>query len=54
MELLTDDVLIETYINAKQLQLEPDFIHLLEQEIRKRGLRIVNQDGEYKEDFSEL
>lgn len=48
MELLTDDVLMETYFNAKQLRLESAFICLIEEEIRKRGLIVVKQEGEHK------
>ena len=35
---LSDDLLIESYFKAKELQLNPYFIHLLETEIRKRSL----------------
>ena len=35
---LSDDLLIESYFKAKDLQLNPHFIHLLEIEIRKRSL----------------
>lgn len=38
MEQLSDELLIESYIKAIQLALSPDFIALLEAEIKKRGL----------------
>ena len=38
MSKLTDEVLIESYFKAKDLNLNPDFMLLLEKEIRRRFL----------------
>ncbi|MEI7025465.1 sporulation histidine kinase inhibitor Sda [Paenibacillus sp. y28] len=40
MRLLTDEALIECYAKAIYLQLEPDFIRMLENEIQRRQLQI--------------
>ena len=38
MARISDDLLIESYIKAQCLELSPDFIELLEKEMRKRSL----------------
>lgn len=38
MEKLSDDLLIESYVKARELQLNREFIHLIEQEIHRRAL----------------
>lgn len=38
MELLSDDLLIESYIKATELQLSREFIELIEQEIERRSI----------------
>ena len=38
MSKLTDELLIESYFKAKDLNLNPDFMLLLENEIRRRFL----------------
>lgn len=38
MELLSDDLLVDTYHAAVQLHLEPDFIHLLSEEMVRRQI----------------
>lgn len=38
MEQLSDDLLIESFLKANELNLCPDFLALIEQEIRKRKL----------------
>ena len=40
---LPDNLLIECYLKAKDLNLNPHFIHLLEAEIRARSLPVKNQ-----------
>ena len=40
---LPDNLLIECYLKAKDLKLNPYFIHLLEAEIRARSLPVKNQ-----------
>nr|WP_156922159.1 sporulation histidine kinase inhibitor Sda [Cohnella thermotolerans] len=35
---LNDEHLIESYVEAQRLQLEPDFIDMLRSEITRRGL----------------
>ncbi len=40
---LPDNLLIECYLKAKDLNLNPYFIHLLEAEIRARSLPVKNQ-----------
>jgi developmental checkpoint coupling sporulation initiation to replication initiation len=40
MRKLPDDLLIETYLKAKDIKLCPHFIQLLEAEIRRRSLQI--------------
>ncbi|MFD2670670.1 sporulation histidine kinase inhibitor Sda [Marinicrinis sediminis] len=39
MRLLSNEALLETYEKAVDLQLEHDFIHLIIQEMRRRGLK---------------
>jgi developmental checkpoint coupling sporulation initiation to replication initiation len=41
MEKLSDELLIESYRKAKELQLSKDFIYLIEQEIQRRSLESV-------------
>lgn len=38
MEHLSDELLLESYQKANELNLSPDFIHLIEQEISRRSL----------------
>ncbi|WP_085991841.1 sporulation histidine kinase inhibitor Sda [Oceanobacillus senegalensis] len=38
MEHLSDDLLIESYYTANDLNLSPDFISLIEEEIHRRKL----------------
>ncbi|AND42817.1 MULTISPECIES: sporulation histidine kinase inhibitor Sda [Bacillaceae] len=38
MRKLSDDLLIESYYKAKELQLSKDFIRLIETEIHRRSL----------------
>lgn len=38
MRKLSDELLIESYFKAKDLKLSPEFIHLIESEIRRRSL----------------
>lgn len=38
MRKLSDELLIETYLKAKELKLSPDFIRLLEKELHRRSL----------------
>ncbi|GGH84865.1 hypothetical protein GCM10007096_28920 [Pullulanibacillus pueri] len=43
MEKLSDDLLIESYFKARELQLSSDFITLIEHEIKRRSLDNVIQ-----------
>ncbi|WP_027724646.1 sporulation histidine kinase inhibitor Sda [Tuberibacillus calidus] len=43
MDKLSDELLIESYYKAKELQLSTDFINLIEQEIRRRSLECLLQ-----------
>ena len=38
MKNLSDELLIESYYKAIELQLSPEFIRLLEQELKRRSL----------------
>ncbi|GGJ83650.1 hypothetical protein GCM10007063_02670 [Lentibacillus kapialis] len=38
MEYLSDELLLESYYKANELNLSPDFIYLIEKEIYKRNL----------------
>lgn len=38
MEHLSDQLLIESYFKSIELKLSKDFIHLIESELRRRGL----------------
>ena len=38
MKYLSDELLIESYYKAKELKLSPEFIELIEKEIRRRSL----------------
>ncbi|KYD32908.1 MULTISPECIES: sporulation histidine kinase inhibitor Sda [Anoxybacillaceae] len=38
MKYLSDELLIESYYKAKELKLSPEFIELIEREIRHRSL----------------
>lgn len=40
MSKMSDELLIESYITAKELELCPDFLALLENEILRRSLTI--------------
>ncbi|AQX53673.1 sporulation histidine kinase inhibitor Sda [Priestia flexa] len=43
MRKLSDELLIESYYKATQLQLSPEFIQLIEKEIQRRSLKITIQ-----------
>lgn len=38
MEQLSDELLMESYFKANELQLSPDFLALIEEEIHRRSL----------------
>ena len=38
MKKLSDDLLLESYYKARELKLNPKFIHLIEMEIQQRAL----------------
>ncbi|SFA69762.1 developmental checkpoint coupling sporulation initiation to replication initiation [Lentibacillus halodurans] len=38
MEYLSDELLLESYYKANELNLSPDFIYLIEKEIQRRRL----------------
>ncbi|GAA0442873.1 sporulation histidine kinase inhibitor Sda [Lentibacillus halophilus] len=38
MEYLSDELLLEAYYKANELNLSPDFIYLIEREISRRNL----------------
>lgn len=38
MHKLSDELLIESYFKARELQLSPEFIYLIESEIQRRSL----------------
>lgn len=38
MEYLSDELLLESYYKANELNLSPDFIYLIEKEIHRRSL----------------
>lgn len=38
MKKLSDDLLLESYFKARELKLSPDFILLIEREIKRRSL----------------
>ncbi len=38
MRKLSDELLVESYLKAKELKLSPDFIRLIETEIHRRSL----------------
>ncbi|HHY72934.1 MAG TPA: sporulation histidine kinase inhibitor Sda [Bacillus bacterium] len=40
MRTLSDDLLLESFYKAIELNLSPDFIHLIEKEIERRSLNI--------------
>lgn len=42
MNKMSDDLLIESYLTAKKLNLNPEFIELLKAEIARRSLTIQN------------
>ncbi|MDF2834974.1 MAG: sporulation inhibitor [Paenibacillus sp.] len=41
MELLSDDMLIDTYFAAIEYKLEPDFIRMLAVEVKRRGVDLA-------------
>ena len=43
MRKLSDELVIESYSKATELQLSPDFIKLIEEEIERRSLKISIQ-----------
>ncbi|MGN1400322.1 MAG: sporulation histidine kinase inhibitor Sda [Bacillus sp. (in: firmicutes)] len=47
MNRLSDDLLIESYHKAKQLNLSKDFIHLIESELHRRSLTSVVKTPHY-------
>ncbi|WP_082684166.1 sporulation histidine kinase inhibitor Sda [Lentibacillus amyloliquefaciens] len=42
MEALSDELLVRAYIKALESNLNPDFVHLLKQEIEQRKLCLDN------------
>jgi developmental checkpoint coupling sporulation initiation to replication initiation len=40
MQILNDSTLTDAYYKAYELKLDPDFIVMLKQEIRRRGLSV--------------
>jgi developmental checkpoint coupling sporulation initiation to replication initiation len=40
MSKMSDELLIESYVTAKELNLSPEFISLLEDEIHRRSLAL--------------
>lgn len=42
MECLSDSLLLEAYQKAKELQLNDDFIQLIEQEIERRAIKVTS------------
>jgi len=44
MECLSDSLLLEAYKKAKELQLNKDFIQLIEQEIERRAIKIPSME----------
>lgn len=42
MECLSDSLLLEAYRKAKELQLNDDFIQLIEQEIERRAIKVTS------------
>lgn len=42
MDVLSDDLLIEALMHAKKLQLDTDFISIIEDEIKRRGLNLLH------------
>lgn len=38
MERLSDELLLESYVKANELKLSPDFVSIIEEEIRRRNL----------------
>ncbi|NGP43482.1 sporulation histidine kinase inhibitor Sda [Bacillaceae bacterium SIJ1] len=40
MKHLSDELLVESFLKASQLQLNPEFIKLIEEEIRRRSLKL--------------
>ncbi|HWO97935.1 MAG TPA: sporulation histidine kinase inhibitor Sda [Bacillus sp. (in: firmicutes)] len=40
MQKLSDKLLIESYLKATELQLSPEFIQLIEQEMKRRSLKL--------------
>ena len=45
---ISDEHLIEAYLNALRLNLSPDFISLLESEINTRGLVFLESPSHHK------
>lgn len=41
MQQLSDKLLIESYYKANELELSPDFVALIEEEILRRDLNII-------------
>lgn len=40
MDLLTDELLVDTYYAAIEYKLEPDFIRMLADEMKRRGVEL--------------
>ncbi|MCM3002566.1 sporulation histidine kinase inhibitor Sda [Priestia koreensis] len=40
MHKLSDKLLVESYCRATELKLNPEFIHLIEKEIKRRSLQV--------------
>lgn len=49
MDLLSNELLVDSYCKAIEMKLDSDFIRLLRNEIKKRELRV----SEYHESFLE-
>ncbi|MCJ7843090.1 sporulation histidine kinase inhibitor Sda [Lederbergia sp. NSJ-179] len=49
MKCLSDSGLIEAYIKAKELELDPNFIQLLEVELKRRSISIHLDETQKKQ-----
>ncbi|WP_371825331.1 sporulation histidine kinase inhibitor Sda [Paenibacillus soyae] len=43
MDQLTDELLVDTYYAAVEYKLEPDFIRMLADEMKRRGVELASQ-----------
>lgn len=48
MDALSDELLKKTYIKSKELSLDPEFIQLLELELKRRLVNIKNIEQKMK------